>query len=68
MQVDDAAALIVQRIFTRRWQGQTLTQIADELNRDGVKTGRGRNWHASVSAKCYLTKPITGVDGVEILA
>jgi site-specific DNA recombinase len=56
VQVDDAAAAIVQRIFALRWQGQTLTQIADELNRDGVKTGRGRGWHASSVREVLLNE------------
>ncbi len=56
VQVDDAAAAIVQRIFALRWQGQTLTQIADELNREGVKTGRGRKWHASSVREILLNE------------
>jgi site-specific DNA recombinase len=45
--VDMAGAVIVRRIFVRRRKGATLTQIANELNRDKLKTPRGRGWHAS---------------------
>jgi len=47
VQVNPVDATIVRRIFARRWQGQTLTTIAQGLNQDRIKTPRGRKWHAS---------------------
>lgn len=47
VEVDPEAAAVVRRIFTRRRQGVPLGTIADELNTDGVRTARGRAWHAS---------------------
>lgn len=58
VQVNPVDATIVRRIFARRWQGQTLTAIADGLNRDKIKTPRGRKWHASSVREVLLNEPI----------
>ena len=42
-----AEAAVVQRMLDRRRHGQTLRQIASDLNSDGVPTQRGGAWHAS---------------------
>jgi len=43
----ESEAEIVRRIFSLRAQGSTLEAIADDLNNAGIKTRRGRGWHAS---------------------
>lgn len=47
VEIDKDAATIVRAIFKLRTDGYVLTAIADRLNQDGFKTGRGHSWHAS---------------------
>lgn len=58
VQVDDLAAVVVRRIFTERDAGATLSAIADGLNADGIRTARGRAWHASSVRTVLQNEPV----------
>jgi DNA invertase Pin-like site-specific DNA recombinase len=45
------AAAILPEVRRLQQQGMTMTQIADELNRRGVKTALGRTWHQSTVSR-----------------
>ncbi len=45
--VPNEHAPTVRRIFAEFVAGQTLSTIADGLNRDGIATARGRKWYAA---------------------
>lgn len=46
-QADAHAAKVLDTVLPLRDAGRTLQQIADTLNRTGVKTARGGNWYPS---------------------
>ena len=46
----------MRRISRPRDQGESLRAIAEELNRDGIETKRGGEWHAS-TVKYVLDNP-----------
>lgn len=47
LEIDQAEAEIVRRIFFEFVDGKTPREIAAGLNADGVKPLRGNNWNAS---------------------
>jgi site-specific DNA recombinase len=47
LEIDQAEAEIVRRIFCEFVEGKTPRQIAAGLNADGIKPPRGKNWNAS---------------------
>jgi DNA invertase Pin-like site-specific DNA recombinase len=49
------AASILPEVRRLQAQGMTMTQIADELNRRGVKTALGRTWHQSTVSRLIKT-------------
>jgi site-specific DNA recombinase len=51
--VDEETAPIIRNIFWWREHDNTLREIADRLNDQGIMTPRGRRWHAS-SVKAVL--------------
>ena len=53
VEVNDSEAETVQYIFVLRARGNSLQTVADRLNELGVKTSRGKQWHAS-SVKIVL--------------
>ncbi|MBI1294291.1 hypothetical protein GC175_04955 [bacterium] len=54
--VDKDGAKLVTWIFRERAKGQTLTAIADGLNKDGHTTARGGRWHASSVREILLNE------------
>jgi len=46
-QIDETAAQTVRQVFSMFNSGSSLSAIAKELNRRGVKTQRGGKWYAS---------------------
>jgi site-specific DNA recombinase len=64
--VNEGEAAVVRDVFDWRTCGRTLTAIADELNRRGILTRRGRIWHASsvrellLNADAYRGLPRNG--------
>lgn len=49
--IEEAEAVVVERIFEEKRAGKTLQQIADGLTADGIATKRGGKWaRATVSA------------------
>lgn len=56
-QVEPIEAVIVRRIFAHRWRGGTLEEIAADLNEAGIRTRRGRRWHASSVREVLLNEP-----------
>jgi DNA invertase Pin-like site-specific DNA recombinase len=56
LEPDPETAPIVRRIFRLRGQGESLRSIAEELNRDGIETKSGGEWHAS-TVKYVLDNP-----------
>ena len=47
LEIDQAEAEIVRRIFCEFVKGKTPREIAAGLNVDGIKPPRGKNWNAS---------------------
>jgi len=56
IEIDQAGAAIVRRIFDLRRGGSTLTAIAEELNRDGMPTRYGVKWYASSVREVLLNE------------
>lgn len=56
VEVDQAAAEVVRRIFGMRADRMTLMSIAEQLNKDGIKSPRGRRWYASSVSQILLNK------------
>lgn len=46
IEIDQAEAVAVKTMFTEGQKGQSLNQIAETLNRHGIKTRRGKEWSA----------------------
>ena len=53
--IDDEAAAIVRTVFELR-SGMTLAQVADALNARGIRTARGKGWHASSVREILLNE------------
>jgi len=52
---DEEAQKVIDKILELRLDGQTLQQVADWLNKEGVKGPRGGNWHIT-SVKRVLAR------------
>jgi DNA invertase Pin-like site-specific DNA recombinase len=53
--------ILRSEVLTLRKEGRSLRAIADELNRRGIPTARGREWHAS-----SVRRIIAEADGVSV--
>ncbi len=57
---DEEAQKVIDKILELRLDGQTLQQVADRLNEEGVKGPRGGNWHVtSVNRVLARREPLT---------
>lgn len=66
--VDQGAAYWVREVFNRFVAGQTMSQIAADLNSAGATTARGGEWYASTVRTILLNGFYAGIaqwDGVE---
>lgn len=60
-EVDPATAPIVQEIFRRVAEGHTYQDIADDLNKRGVLTGRGQPWGKNSFQNIMRNERYTGI-------
>ena len=54
--IEEKEADTIRKIFERYLSGYPLSQICDELNRDGVPTPKGKKWLSSVLVGTYERK------------
>ena len=55
-EIIQAEAEIVRQVFALRQAGLVLTAVANELNKDGIRTRRGGEWHASSVRQVLLNE------------
>lgn len=61
LEIDPETAPIVQRIFREYASGKRATDIIDDLNRDGIKTGMGRQFTRSSLHRMLINKKYIGI-------
>ena len=59
--IDDATAPTVRRIFSEFTLGKRLQEIADDLNEDGLRTGRGGRFNVHGLRRILKNKRYTGI-------
>lgn len=59
--IDDHAAEIVRQIYDRIIQGWTITDIMNDLNHRGIKTGAGKPWSYQSFDKLLQSEQYIGV-------
>lgn len=60
-EIDEPAAAVVREIYQRFLSGEPRSEIAADLNRRGVKTGRGSAWNKSSFRSILTNERYTGV-------
>jgi hypothetical protein len=68
LEIDDAGAMLVRRIFTEYDTGKTFTEICTGLNADGYKSSRGKVFRMDTISRILANETYTGtfhVSGIE---
>lgn len=60
-EIDEPAAAIVREVYQRFLSGEPRSEIAADLNRRGVKTGRGSAWNKNSFRSILTNERYTGV-------
>lgn len=61
LEVDEAAAAVVRRIFRLRADGVSTNKIAYALNRSGIPSSLGKQWAGGVVAKILMNPAYRGI-------